>query len=83
MPTFRHFEDIDAWKKARVLVSEVYRYTGNAAVSTDFGHCDQIQPPAISTMSNIAEGFGRQSDKEFAHFLNASKASPSEVSSML
>jgi four helix bundle protein len=83
MATIRTFEELDAWRHARQLVSDVYRHTRNPNVKNDFGYCDQIQRAAVSTMSNIAEGFGRHSDKEFAQFLNLSMASASEVRSML
>ena len=83
MTTISAFEDIEAWKKARQLVSDIYKHTKKPEVKTDFGYCDQIQRAAMSAMSNIAEGFGRQSDKEFAQFLNLSKGSACEVSSML
>ena len=83
MATIRRIEDLDAWTKARRLVSEIYAITRNPPVKTDLGYCDQIQRAAMSAMSNIAEGFERHSDKEFAQFLNVSIASASEVSSML
>ena len=83
MATIRTFEELEAWQEARQLVSLVYEHTRNPKVKNDFGYCGQIQRAAMSTMSNIAEGFGRHSDKEFAQFLNLSMASASEVSSML
>ncbi|MGH7220630.1 MAG: four helix bundle protein [Nitrospiraceae bacterium] len=39
----------------------------------DFGWRDQIRRAAISTMSNIAEGFGRRSDRDFAHYLDIAR----------
>ncbi|MGE9289999.1 MAG: four helix bundle protein [Puniceicoccales bacterium] len=48
------FEDLEAWRKARILVSEVYSLTRNKALRQDFGLCSQIQRAAVSVMTNIA-----------------------------
>ncbi|WP_282038282.1 four helix bundle protein [Saccharicrinis aurantiacus] len=74
------FEDLVVWQESRILVGEIYR-TFNA--SKDFGFKDQIQRAAVSVMNNIAEGFERQSNKEFIRFLYISRASCGEVRSML
>ncbi len=49
----------------------------------DFGLRDQIRRASVSIMANIAEGFGRRSDKEFANFLNIAHASAAEAQSHL
>jgi hypothetical protein len=54
------FEDIEAWKEARGLVSRVYESTGKEPFKNDWGLKDQIQRAAVSVMSNIAEGFMSQ-----------------------
>ncbi|HDH13659.1 MAG TPA: four helix bundle protein [Nitrospirae bacterium] len=59
------FEDLIFWRKARELTKLVYLYTGNGNFKSDFGLKDQIQRSSVSIMSNIAEGFGRGSNKEF------------------
>lgn len=74
------FEDAIAWKKAKLLCVEVYKLFEN---SRDFGFKDQIQRAAVSVMNNIAEGFERKGNKEFAYFLYVSKGSCGEVRSML
>jgi len=83
MATFKKFEDIKAWQKARKATSAVYEATGSIRFSRDFGLRDQIQRAIVSIMANIAEGFGRHADKEFANFLNVAQASASEVQSQL
>lgn len=83
MATFKKFEDIKAWQKARKATRAVYEATGDIRFSRDFGLRDQIQRASVSIMANIAEGFGRHSDKEFANFLNMAHASVSEVQSHL
>jgi four helix bundle protein len=74
-----NFEDIEAWKEARLLVGEVYGLFSN---NKDFGFRDQIQRAAISVMTNIAEGFDRGTNKEFCQFLIISRGSASEVKSL-
>ncbi len=74
------FEDIEAWKEARELVKIVYKIFKN---NKDYSFKDQMQRAAVSIMSNIAEGFDRHSNKEFMQFLVISRASVSEVKSLL
>lgn len=83
MATIRRFEDVQAWQKARELVREVYQTCTEGALRKDFGLKDQLCRAATSSMSNIAEGFARTSDKDFAHFLDIAKGSVMEVQSLL
>ena len=61
----------------------IYSLTGNGLFAKDFGLRSQIQRASVSIMANIAEGFGRRSDKEFANFLNMAHGSVSETQSHL
>src|SRR5205085_10364958 len=81
MATFKRFEDIQAWQKARQVTKKVYEITPAGRFARDFGLSSQIQRASVSVMANIAEGFGRHSDKEFANFLNMAHGSVSEVQS--
>jgi len=82
--TIERFEDIKAWQEARNLVKMVYETVlENKKFSQDFGLRNQIQRAAVSVMSNIAEGFGRQSDRELIQFLTISRGSVSELQSQL
>lgn len=83
MAKFERFEDIVAWQKARVLVSEIYKTSSDGKFSKDYGLKDQIRRAAVSIMSNIAEGFARRTNKEFARFLYISHGSVAEVQSLL
>ena len=83
MLTFRRSEDIQAWQKAREVTKMIYAVTGNGSFAKDFGLRSQIQRASVSIMANIAEGFGRRSDKEFANFLNMAHGSVSETQSHL
>ena len=77
------FEDLDAWKKARELVNIIYEMTRRGSLSKDFGLCGQIQRAAVSTMSNVAEGFERQHSAEKLQAYNVARASCGEVRSLL
>jgi four helix bundle protein len=77
------FEDIEAWKEARALVRMVYEATNEVPFKNDRGLREQIQRAVISVMSNIAEGFMRQTNKEFIVFLGYSLRSSAEVQSQL
>jgi four helix bundle protein len=78
------FEDIEAWQEARKLVKLVYKAVNeNLEFKRDFRLVNQIQAAAVSSMSNIAEGFCRKSNKEFIQYLFISKSSAAEVQSEL
>ena len=76
------FEDIEAWKEARKLVKIVYDKINRCPkFKKDFRLVNQIQDAAVSSMSNISEGFSRKSNREFIQFLYISKSSAAEVQS--
>jgi four helix bundle protein len=83
MATVHRFEDLVAWQKARQMTRHVYQATRNTNFARDFGLSSQIQRAAVSTMSNIAEGFDRGRRREFHQFLSTAKASCAEVRSLL
>ena len=83
MATFKKLEDIQAWQKARQATRMIYEVTAEGQFARDYGLRDQIRRASVSIMANIAEGFGRRSDKEFANFLNMAHGSISEVQSHL
>lgn len=80
MAVASRFEDLRVWKEARLLANLIYDSTTSLR---DFGFRDQLRRAAVSVMNNIAEGFERQSDADFAHFLVMAKGSCGEVRSML
>jgi len=78
------FEDIESWKKARVLTTRLYAVTNDGPFSRDFELRGQIRRAAVSILSNIAEGFERGGgDKEFCRFLSIAKGSAGEVRAQL
>jgi four helix bundle protein len=77
------FEDLIAWQKARDLTRAIYQVTQQGAFAKDLGLARQIQRAAVSTMSNVAEGFERSGRREFHQFLSTAKGSCGEVRSQL
>lgn len=69
------FKDLIVWQKAMELVAEVYLLVKKLPEEELFAMSDQIRRSAISVPSNIAEGQGRNSVKEFNHFLAIAKGS--------
>jgi four helix bundle protein len=73
MEKIKKFEDIESWKVARRLTSDIYQATSSGSFVRDFGLKDQIRRASVSILSNIAEGFERGGDKEFSQFLAVAK----------
>ena len=74
------FEDLLIWKESMKMCIEIYRLFKE---SRDFGFKDQVQRTSVSVPSNIAEGFERQSTKEFIQYLYIAKASNGELRTQL
>ncbi len=83
MATFKSFEEILAWQKARDLCKLIHHYTLKETFSRDFKLVGQIKSSSGSVMDNIAEGFERGGNKEFIQFLFISKGSAGETRSQL
>ena len=79
----RTFEDLLAWQKARALANAAYAVCETGLLARDFGLRDQLRRAAVSVMSNIAEGFERETTPDFIHFLTIAKGSAGEVRSQL
>lgn len=67
------------WQKSHSLVIETYKFTKSFPSSEKFGLTDQIRRSAVSITSNIAEGFGRGSDKDKSRFLMIARGSANEL----
>jgi four helix bundle protein len=80
---FNSFEEINSWQKARQFNKRIYLITENTNFKKDFDFIRQIRRASISITSNIAEGFERNTDKEFIYFLYVAKASAGEIRSQL
>ncbi len=81
MSAFKSFVEIKSWQKARELNRLVYRETCHGVFAKDYDLRSQMRRASVSIMANIAEGFGRRSDKEFCNFLNIAQGSAREVQS--
>lgn len=81
--SWSHYKDLIVWQKSMDLVEEVYRLLKDLPVEERFALTDQMRRAVISIPSNIAEGHGRQTEKEFKQFLSISKGSASEIETQL
>jgi len=78
-----NFRNLICYQKGRVLVGEVYRFVKTLPPEEKYALGDQLRRAAVSVTSNIAEGSGRQSFKDQAHFVELSYGSLMEVMSQL
>lgn len=78
-----NFRDLDVWKRSMSLAERVYAVTRKYPEEEKFGLISQTQRAVVSIASNIAEGAGRGSDKDFAYFLNVALGSAFEVETQL
>jgi four helix bundle protein len=83
MKKTHNFRELKIWQESMNLVKQVYALTTELPANEKFGLISQIQRCAISIPSNIAEGSGRSSEKEFLHFLNISISSSYELETQL
>lgn len=83
MGKFNSFEEINSWQKSRIFNKKIYLITEGEFFKKDIDFVRQIRRASISITSNIAEGFERNTDKEFIYFLYVAKASAGEVRSQL
>lgn len=78
-----NFRKLIIWQKAMNLVTKTYNSTKNFPKEEVFGLTSQIRRCSISIPSNIAEGHGRESNKEYLKFLNFSIGSLFELQTQL
>ncbi len=76
-------EELKIWKKSIELTVEVYKMVVDLPSDEKFGLSSQIKRSAISIPSNIAEGAGRNSNKEFKYFLSVANGSSYELQTQL
>jgi len=78
-----NFRDLLIWQKAIALVTKLYKSTQAFPKEEVFGLTSQIRRCSVSIPSNIAEGYGRNSNTEFLRFLNISLGSLFELQTQL
>ncbi len=83
MALVRRFEDLAAWQEARRLARHTYEATRGRAFAADRSLVSQFRRAAISTVTNIAEGFGSGTKAEFRRFLRYAIRSTVEVQACL
>ena len=83
MATITDFEQLDIWKKARVLQKEVFKLTRRPDFARDYRLVSQINDATDSVMSNVSEGIERDGNKELKQYLSNAKGSAGEVRSHL
>lgn len=76
-------EDLKIWQKAIVLAKQVYTVITDLPADEKYGLSSQIKRCVVSIASNIAEGAGRNSNKEFKHFLSIVNGSSYELHTQL
>jgi four helix bundle protein len=81
--SIKSYRDLDVWKKSVLLVTEVYKATANFPKEEIYGLTSQIKRSAVSVPSNIAEGRGKRSTRDFIRFLNISYGSLCELETQL
>jgi len=72
-----------AWQKAMELVTEIYRVTRDFPKDELYGLVSQLRRAAVSVPSNLAEGYGRNSRKEFHQFVGVARGSLAEVETQI
>jgi four helix bundle protein len=76
-------KNLDVWQNSVEFVTEIYMLTNAFPENEKFGLTNQIRRSAVSIPSNIAEGAGRHSKKEFSRFLNIAQGSATELETQL
>jgi four helix bundle protein len=79
MQMIRNFEDLKVWQEAHQLTLDVYKATEAHPQREQYGLASQMRRAAVSVPANIAEGFGRKSEKEKVNFYNIAQGSLSEL----
>ena len=79
----KKFKNLKIWQEGIEIVTNVYQLTSEFPEEEKFGLVSQIRRSAVSIPSNIAEGYGRDSDSELNRFLNISRGSSYELETQL
>ncbi|MEN7549596.1 four helix bundle protein [Rapidithrix thailandica] len=78
MDKIKSFKDLNVWKLAHQTVLKLYKLTEDFPTQEKFGITSQLTRAAVSIPANIAEGSGRNSAKEYIHYLTISRGSVEE-----
>lgn len=83
MSLAKDFRELIIWQRAHELALTIYRITDTFPSNEQFGLANQMRRAAVSVSSNIAEGFERNTAKDFSHFLIIARGSLAEVTAQL
>lgn len=83
MSDYKKYTELEVWKQARFLASYIYEITILYPATEQYGIVSQMRRCAVSIPSNIAEGSGRQYNKETLHFLSIARGSLYELETQL
>lgn len=78
-----NFRQLSVWQRSHLLAVEIHRLTATFPLIERYGLAAQMRRAAVSVISNIAEGCGRQSDRELAYFLRIARGSVRELECQL
>ena len=78
-----NYNNLQIWQQAMDLVEDIYILTASFPTDEKFGLASQMNRAAVSIPSNIAEGAGRNSDKDFAHFISIAIGSLYELNTQI
>jgi four helix bundle protein len=79
----KSYKELDVWQKAVSLAIDIYKIAEKFPQSERFGLTSQIQRAVTSVPANIAEGWGRESTKEYIQFLHIARGSLLELETHL
>jgi len=77
------FRDLRVWQKSKILIVEIHRLADMLPREATYSLADQLRRASVSISSNISEGHGRRSSKEYAHFLSIARGSKAECEDQL
>jgi len=83
MQRINSYKDLIVWQKAIDVVADTYAIARKFPTFENFGLCSQMQRAAVSIAANIAEGHGRGTRTDYAHFLDMSNGSVAELETLL
>jgi four helix bundle protein len=79
----KSYKDLEIWRKGILLSMEIYSLTSSFPVNEQYGLTSQVRRAATSIPANIAEGYGRESGKNYIQFLKISRGSLYELDTFL
>lgn len=79
----RKYKDLIIWQRSVKLATEIYKITSDFPTEEKYGLISQMRKCAVSIPSNIAEGAGRSSDKEYRRFLDIAYGSAYELETQI